>query len=671
MKSRGVLLTLISVWFSCFCCAQNCSTLGQNPATAFPVCGTSTFTQQTVPGCGGRNIPVPGCNDGAAYGDLNPYWYKFTCFSTGTLGLNITPITSSDDYDWQLFDITGHQPEEVYTNQSLYVTSNWSAVAGTTGTTSTATAVTNCAGFSYPNKSKMPVLKEGHQYLLLVSHFTDTNQSGYKLSFGGGTASITDPKIPALESARAYCDGQRIILKLNKKMRCNTLAANGSDFKLSASSASVISATAPACATGFDMDSIIIGLNNPLPFGTYSLILKKGSDNNTILDNCDREIAEGTSVSFTVLPVFPTPMDSISPVGCSPDILKLVFSKTIQCSSIAVNGSDFIINGTTAVNIISASGDCGTDNRTGIIYLKLSKALLTKGSYTITLRTGTDGNTLVDECGQQTPAGQQVSFNAMDTVSADFNYTVSLGCKYDIISYSHNGNHEVNAWNWVFEDNSTSSVQNPEKVYTVFGQKNATLIASNGVCSDTASAEILLDNTLKADFEAPEFICPNDTTLYKDLSIGRIVSWAWDFGNNARSIKQVPPPQQYAPPLTDKDYTIKLAVTDDLGCFSEATKTVKVVSSCYIAIPSAFTPDGNNLNDYLYPLNAYKADDLMFRVYNLYGQKVFETTSRLKKWDGTINGKMQRSGAYVWTLHYVHKTTRQVFDMKGITTLIR
>lgn len=41
--------------------AQTCTTLGQNPSTAFPVCGTTTFSQTTVPFCGGRNIAAPPC----------------------------------------------------------------------------------------------------------------------------------------------------------------------------------------------------------------------------------------------------------------------------------------------------------------------------------------------------------------------------------------------------------------------------------------------------------------------------------------------------------------------------------------------------------------------------------------------------------------------------------
>ena len=40
--------------------SQACTTLGQTPATAFPVCGTTTFTQTTVPLCtNNQNLFVP------------------------------------------------------------------------------------------------------------------------------------------------------------------------------------------------------------------------------------------------------------------------------------------------------------------------------------------------------------------------------------------------------------------------------------------------------------------------------------------------------------------------------------------------------------------------------------------------------------------------------------
>ena len=93
--------------------SQVCTTLGQTPATAFPVCGTTVFRQNTVPVCNNTsNLFVPGCTD-QAYIDRNPFFYKFTCYTSGTLSFTITPLAADEDYDWQLFDITGRNPNDI------------------------------------------------------------------------------------------------------------------------------------------------------------------------------------------------------------------------------------------------------------------------------------------------------------------------------------------------------------------------------------------------------------------------------------------------------------------------------------------------------------------------------------------------------------------------------
>src|SRR5689334_11201233 len=85
--------------------SQPCTTPGQTPSTAFPVCGTSVFTQNNVPLCSTNAIYVPGCSQGsnAAYANKNPFFYIFTCFSSGTLGFLISPMAADEDYDWQLY----------------------------------------------------------------------------------------------------------------------------------------------------------------------------------------------------------------------------------------------------------------------------------------------------------------------------------------------------------------------------------------------------------------------------------------------------------------------------------------------------------------------------------------------------------------------------------------
>src|ERR1700676_5632901 len=105
----------------------------QLPTTAFPVCGSDTFKQATVPQGSTHTLLVPGCNDGVVYADTNPFWYSFTCYVGGSLGFLITPNDLGDDYDWMLYDITGHNPNDVYNNAALIVTGNWSGTYGLTG----------------------------------------------------------------------------------------------------------------------------------------------------------------------------------------------------------------------------------------------------------------------------------------------------------------------------------------------------------------------------------------------------------------------------------------------------------------------------------------------------------------------------------------------------------
>lgn len=655
--------------------AQNCTTLGQTPGTAFPVCGLQTFTQSNVPICQSHTLSVPGCeNDGAAYADKNPFWYRFTCYQTGTLGFLITPNDMGDDYDWMLYDITGRNAEEVFTNKSLIVTGNWAGTFGATGASASGVNHIQCASDPAQNLnsfSAMPTIQQGHQYLLLISHFTNS-QSGYKLSFGGGTGVITDPLQPGIKNGWAGCGGVTVTLVMNKKIKCNSLAANASDFTLSSTAASIVAATGVGCSNSFDLDTIVLTMSNALPPGNYTVSVKNGSDGNTLLDNCNNSVPVGNNFAFVVTPVQPTPMDSIKPVGCAPDKLELVFSRPINCNSIAANGSDFRVTGSTPITVTGASGNC-VNGATTSIFVQLSAPIQSAGNYQIVLQPGTDGNTIIDECGQQTPAGAALPFSTVDTVNAGFTWQLLYGCKADTLHFAHPGGNSVNQWNWDFDGIGNSTLQNPTWVFTRFGPKLIKLTVSNGVCKDSTAATVLLDNELKANFKFPEILCPEDKAIFTDSSIGKIVSWNWDFGNGNYSSLQNPLPETY-PLVTSgrsKMYTIRLIVQNNINCYDTVARQMKVVNSCFITVPNGFTPNGDGKNDYLYPLNAWKARNLEFFIYNRYGQVVFRTTDWTRQWDGRINGQLQSTGVYVWMLRYTLIDTGEKVFKRGTTVLIR
>lgn len=668
------LLSICFLFFSKNIFCQPCSTLGQTPSTAFPVCGTTTFHQSTVPLCVNQNpVYVPGCgSSGCIYTDKNPFYYKFTCYASGTLGFVITPLGPGEDYDWQLYDITGHNPNDIFTDNTLVVTGNWSGTYGPTGASASGASTIQCCSSPPDNVNtfeQMPNLIIGHTYLLMVSHFYDT-QIGYDLSFGGGTAVITDPLAPQMLSASPDCDGKVLRIKLNKRMRCSTLTASGSEFSISPNVATVVSAVAPECSSGFDFDSLIITLSNPVPSGNYQLVIKNGSDTNTVSDLCGTFIPQNEQVPFAYIIPQPTPIDSIGKIPCSPDSIKVYFPKKIQCSTIAANGSNFSITGPTAVTINGATGNC-VNGDADVITVKFASPIYTKGNYLLTMHQDFSGNPLVDICGLIVPP-QTKNFTTADTVSAQFTYAANYGCLKNTLTFTHDGAHDVNSWLWTFNNSITANTQSYTITFPSASNNTIQLSVSNGVCSDSASTTISFNNQVKAAFLMPDIICPEDPLIVKDTSTGQIDSWLWKYDMLGTSNQQSPPPFYFPNDNVERYYTIKLIVTNNnINCSDSARKILRVLNNCIIAVPNAFTPNNDGLNDYFWPHNAIKADNLEFKVYNRWGQLVFNSKNWMDKWNGKFNGMDQPAGVYVWFLSYTNRDTGKKIFQKGTVMLIR
>ena len=72
-----------------------------------------------------------------------------------------------------------------------------------------------------------------------------------------------------------------------------------------------------------------------------------------------------------------------------------------------------------------------------------------------------------------------------------------------------------------------------------------------------------------------------------------------------------------------------------------------------------------------HPHNALKADNYTFKVFNRWGQQVFQSRNWQEKWDGTIKGVKQAPGVYVWMLSYTERLTGKQVFRKGTVMLIR
>lgn len=680
MRRIQVIISIIAL-FGFSKAYSQCGALYGTPQGAYPVCGDITLTQPAFAPCsGGHEIWVKGCSNNPHiphnYQDINPTWYSFTCYKTGTFGLRITPDISGDNYDWELFDVTNRARDIVYRMKEgqfmeVFVSANWAKEPVETGASEDGDILIGCYHPDAPRNpfTKWPVIIEGHQYLLLVCR--TEGDGGYKIKFGGGTADITDPSFPHLVSASTTCSGTPLRFKFNKKLRCSSLSPD--DFSLVPNNGTVTAIRKLGCDNSFETDSGYLTLSNQLPPGNYQLKIKRGADGNTGLDFCDKEVPDGESVSFSVPQVDPPKLDSIVPPACSPTEIWIVLKHPVFCSTISPDGSQFTITGPQPVSITHTQGFCapGPDGVGDKIRLTLADPITKKGTYKLTYGTGSDGYQLQNECLMTMADGLFKTFQIMDTVNADFQYVVKLGCGVDTISFTHDGNNEINMWNWQFEDGFISSLQNPTRIYNEFGLKHVQLIVSNGGCSDTAAADIPLNNTLKAGFETLDLVCPGQLVAFRDTSRGNYVSRLWEFGNGNTSASVTPPQQSYPTPPVNRIVQAKLTLRNSLGCTSIATKNITLADFCQVHIPSAFTPNRDGLNDYLYPLNLFQSNNYHFIVYDHYGEVVFESRNVSERWNGKFKGQTADPGTYIWVLQFTDPNSGRVIEQRGTSVLLR
>jgi gliding motility-associated-like protein len=167
-------------------------------------------------------------------------------------------------------------------------------------------------------------------------------------------------------------------------------------------------------------------------------------------------------------------------------------------------------------------------------------------------------------------------------------------------------------------------------------------VSDGSGCSAFANVTITLrDSVLRAAFAGPDVACPRDVVQFLDSSVGKIAVWRWELGEGEVFEGKAPPALTY--PRVG-EYAIRLMVTDSAGCADTVAAVMKSVPNCFIAVPGAFSPNGDGTNDYLYPLDAYKAKNLVFRVFNREGEMVWETRDWTKKWDGRVAGRLAPPG---------------------------
>ncbi len=219
---------------------------------------------------------------------------------------------------------------------------------------------------------------------------------------------------------------------------------------------------------------------------------------------------------------------------------------------------------------------------------------------------------------------------------------------------------------WDFGDGDTSSAENPSHVYNTADTFIVTFIVKDAtkVCRipDTFYFPVITVASIAADFSFdPSFPAFGEPVRFTDLS-DPASSYRWDFGDGNTSIDQNPTHVFEEPGV----YNVCLFIESNLSCFDQICKQIVIP---LIDVPNAFSPNGDGVNDILY-VKGVGIRNLSFKLYNRWGQLVFQTDSIAKGWDGTVGGVPQEMEVYVYELEAILENNDTV-SRTGNITLIR
>lgn len=277
--------------------------------------------------------------------------------------------------------------------------------------------------------------------------------------------------------------------------------------------------------------------------------------------------------------------------------------------------------------------------------------------------------TTVNGCpSPRTPVKVSIAVN-----STSFSSDVQSGCVELDVNFTNNTDPNIVVSSiWDFGDGSTSTLTDPSYTYTEPGIYSVTLtVVDTGGCN----FPVTLLNYINV-YELPTALFrmdPGTATMFDpkinfyDQSFNNIASWSWDFGGTGSSSQQNP---VHEFPSDTGTYPITLIVTNILGCENSTILDLTIIGEFGIYIPNAFTPDANGLNDGFAPAGfGISKDEYEFRIYNRWGDLIFESNKLSQAWYGDYKGEIVPNDTYVWKLSFKDVNGKE-HDKVGHVTIL-
>jgi gliding motility-associated-like protein len=221
----------------------------------------------------------------------------------------------------------------------------------------------------------------------------------------------------------------------------------------------------------------------------------------------------------------------------------------------------------------------------------------------------------------------------------------------------------TNSIQWLKDDRKINGANQTDYRVNQTGSYYAMLLNNDGCSIATEKQNIIIDDPRPGITYPVQYAIIDLPLDLKARQFGDSILWSPGTSLNT--------PTSYTPVFngpSEQLYTIEIKTAS--GCVTVDTQLVKTVKSAEMYVPTAFTPNNDGLNDFLRPVLMGIKEVRYFRIFNRWGQLLFEAKTDQPGWDGRLGGIPVSSQVVVWLVEGLG-IDNNIYRRKGTTVLVR
>lgn len=188
-----------------------------------------------------------------------------------------------------------------------------------------------------------------------------------------------------------------------------------------------------------------------------------------------------------------------------------------------------------------------------------------------------------------------------------------------------------------WDDGSTDSTRTVNSSGSYFVQ-----VTDSDGCTNSDTINVNYDPYPIVDFGNDTSFCFGDQRVLRATQ-DQAATFLWQDGSTGSTFVVSDPGGAYSVDVTIGNCTINEAIIIDYQA-----------CNCTVGLPNAFTPNGDNKNDIFQALfqNGCSLASFSLKIFNRWGDLVYQTTNTNEGWDGRIGGKLQAQDSYLYLVEY-------------------